>query len=164
MHSRQLQCTAKNFTTQQEALLHSKKFCYIAKSQSCGRNWRKVPFCDRNWRKVILWQKQRISTTLKFLLRQKLEKSSFCGRNWRKATSVAETEDKHHVLPAVNMLLADETQFAHKPDQIELQLDWSQLPYLEYSSPILQEAAQPTLTTKRSTTQIYTHVKKQLKS
>ena len=40
----------------------------------------------------------------------------------------------------------------HKPDQIKLQFDRSQLPYSEYSSPILQEAAQPTLTTKRPTT------------
>ena len=97
---------------------------------------------------------------LKFLLRQKLEKSSFCGRNWRKVTSAAKTEDKHHVLPAVSVFLADEKSFAHKPDQIKLQLDRSQLPYSEYSSPIPQEAAQPTLTTKRPTTHIYTHVKK----
>ena len=80
---------------------------------------------------------------LKFLLRQKLEKSSFCGRNWRKVTSAVETEDKHHVLPAVSVLLANETQFAHKQNQIKLQLDRSQLHYSEYSGPILQEVAQP---------------------
>ena len=64
----------------------------------------------------------------KFLLRQKLEKNSFCGRNWkkdslaaeigensvggrnwRKVHSVAETEDRHHVLPAVSVPLANET-------------------------------------------------------
>ena len=43
----------------------------------------------------------------KSVLRQKLEKSSFCGRNWRKVLSVTETEDKHHVLPVVSVLLAD---------------------------------------------------------
>ena len=119
MHSRNLYCTAGSFIAQQEALSHSRKFCYIAK---------------------------------KSVMQQKLEKSSFCGRNWRKVTSAAETEDKHHILPAVSVLLGNETQFAHKPDQIELQLDRSQLPYLEYSSPIPQEAVQPTLTTKRPTT------------
>ena len=75
-HNRKLYCTAGSFTAQQEALLHSIKFCYIAK-------------------KSVLWQK--------------LEKSSFCGRNWGKVTSTVETEDKHHVLPAVSVLLADET-------------------------------------------------------
>ena len=45
----------------------------------------------------------------KSVLRQKLEKSSFCGKNWRKVTFMAKTKDKHHVLPAVSVLLADET-------------------------------------------------------
>ena len=36
----------------------------------------------------------------------------------------------------------------HKLDQIELQLDWSQLPYSEYLSPVPQEAAQPDITKK----------------
>ena len=64
----------------------------------------------------------------KSVLRQKLEKSSFCGRNWkndslvekigenlvrgrdwRKVPSVAETEDRHYVLPAVSVPLAEET-------------------------------------------------------
>ena len=143
MHSNQLQCTVGNFIAQQEALLHSRKFCYITKKSILRQKLEKSYF----W-----WQKQRISTTLKFLLRQKLEKSSFCGRNWRKVTSAAETENKHHVLLTVSMLLADKTQFAHKSDQIELQLDQSQLPYSKYSGPIPQEAAQPTLTTKRPTT------------
>ena len=31
----------------------------------------------------------------------------------------------------------------HKPAQVELQLDWSQLPYSEYSGPSPQKAAQP---------------------
>ena len=39
----------------------------------------------------------------------------------------------------------------HKPDQSELQLDWSQLPNLEYLGPVWQEAAQPNIT-KRPTT------------
>ena len=85
-------------------------------------------------------------------MQQKLEKSSFCSRNWGKVSSAAEVEDKHHVLPVVSVLLADEAQFAHKPDQIELQLNRSQLPYLDYLGPIPQEVAQPTLTTKRPTT------------
>ena len=69
-----------------------------------------------------------VETEEKFLLRQKLEKSSFCGRNWkkdslaaeigenlvrgrnwRKVPSEAETEDRHHVLPAVSVPLANET-------------------------------------------------------
>ena len=69
----------------------------------------KFLFVVETGEKLLLQQKQRISTTLKFLLRQKLEKSSFCSRNWRKVTSMAKTEDKHHVLPAVSVLLADET-------------------------------------------------------
>ena len=52
------------------------------------------------------------------------------------------------VLPAVGVLLADEAWFVHKPDQVELQLDRSQLLYSEYLGPIPQEATQPTLTTK----------------
>ena len=31
----------------------------------------------------------------------------------------------------------------HKPAQVEMQLDWSQLPYLEYSNLLLQKVAQP---------------------
>ena len=126
MHSRQLQCTSESFTAQQEALLHSGKLYCTAESFATQQ------------KKSILWQK--------------LEKNSFCGRNWRKVPSAAETKDKHHVLPAVSVFLADEAQFAHKPDQIELQLDRSQLPYSEYLGPIPQEVAQPTLTTKRPTT------------
>ena len=52
------------------------------------------------------------------------------------------------VLPVVSILLANKVKFVHKPDQVELQLDRSQLPYSEHSSLILQEVAQPTLTTK----------------
>ena len=65
--------------------MHSRKFCYIAKKVS--------PTAE---------------TGERFLLRQKLEKSSFCGKNWRKVSSAAETKDKHHVLPAVSVLLTDE--------------------------------------------------------
>ena len=173
MHSKQLQCTVESFTVQQKALLYSRKlyrtvenFATQQKSQSCGRNWRKVPSVA--------------GTREKSVLRQKLEKSSFysrnwkkdslaaeigenlvCGRNWRKVPSVVETEDRHHVLPAVSVPLANETQFAQKPDQIELQLDRSQLPYSEYLGLVSLEAAQPstimvpqrqpTLTTKRPT-------------
>ena len=78
MHSRQLQCSAESFTAQQEVLLHSKKVSPVAEIGE------------------------------KFLLRQKLEKISFCGRNWKKVHSTAETEDKHHILPAVSVLLVDE--------------------------------------------------------
>ena len=113
MHNRQLQYTAGSFIAQQKVLLRSRKVSLAAE------------------------------TGEKFLLRQKLEKSSFCSRNWRKVHSVAETENKHHILPAVSMLLADEAQFVHKLDQFEFQLDQSQLPYSEYSGPIPQEVAQP---------------------
>ena len=58
----------------------------------------------------------------KFLLRKKI---SFCSR---KVPSVAETEDK----PTLQLLPLDlDSTFTHKPDQIELQLDWSQLLYSE---------------------------------
>ena len=107
MHSRKPYCTAGSFIAQQKVLLHSKKVSPAAK------------------------------TGEKFLLRQKMEKSQSCSKNWRKVPSVAETEDRHHVLPAVSVSLANETQFAHKPDQIELQLNRSQLPYSEIPRPII---------------------------
>ena len=78
MHSRKLYCTTGSFIAQQKVLLHSRKVSLAAEAGE------------------------------KFILRQKLEKSSFCGRNWRKVSSTAETEDKHHVLPAISVLLADE--------------------------------------------------------
>ena len=78
IHSRKLYYTTGNFIAQQKVLLHSRKVSHAAKVGE------------------------------KFLLRQKLEKSSFCSRNWRKVPSVAKTKDKHHVLPAVSVLLADE--------------------------------------------------------
>ena len=147
MHSKQLYCTAEgftkeSFTTQQTTSMHSRKLYCTAGSFIAQQN-------------VLLHSRKvspAVKTGEKFLLQQKLEKSSFCGRNQRKVSSVAETENKHHVLPAVSVLPANKAQFAHKPDQIELQLDQSQLPYSEYSGPIPQEAAQPTLTTKRPTT------------
>ena len=46
------------------------------------------------------------------------------------------------------MLIVDKTQFVQKLDQIELQLDRSQLPYSEYQGPIPQQAAQLDLTKK----------------
>ena len=58
-------------------------------------------------------------------------------------------------MPIVSVLLADEAQFAYKLDQIELQLYRSQLPYSEYLSPVLQEAAQPN-STKKGPPQNYT--------
>ena len=92
----------------------------------------------------------------KFLLRQRRQscgrnwqrqkqKSQSCGRNWRKVPSTAETEDK----PTLQRLSLNlDSMFAHKPDQIELQLDWSQLPYSEYLSLVPQEVAQPSITQK----------------
>ena len=71
-----LYCTVEGFKAQQTALKHSKKLEWTAenftaqkleKSQSYGRNWRKVPFAAE--------------TREKFLLQQKLEKSFFCGRS-----------------------------------------------------------------------------------
>ena len=115
MYSKQLQCKAENFTVQQEALSHSRKFCYIAKkvsptaetgekfllrqklekSQSCGKNWRKVPSAAENWKKDSL--------------AAEIGENSVRDRNWRKVPSAAETKDRHHVLPAVSMPLANET-------------------------------------------------------
>ena len=86
MHSKQLQCTAESFNVQQEALSHSRKFCYIAKklilrqklekSSFCGRNWRKVPFAVEIGKKTVLQQKlekiqSAVETGEKFLLWQK---------------------------------------------------------------------------------------------
>ena len=56
------------------------------------------------------------------------QKSQSCGRNWRKIPSAVETEDK---LTLQLLPLDLDSTFAHKPDQIELQLDWSQLLYSE---------------------------------
>ena len=124
MHSKQLQCIAESLTVQQEALSHSRKFCYIAKKSVLRQKLEKSSFCGRNWRKVP----SAVEIGEKSVLRQKLEKSSFCGRNWkkdslaaeiggnsvrgrnwRKVPSAAETEDRHHVLPAVSVPLANET-------------------------------------------------------
>ena len=88
----------------------------------------KHQFCDKNWQ----WKKQ---------------KSQFCSRNWRKVFFAAEIEDK----PTLQLLSLDlDSTFAHKPDQIELQLDRSQLLYSENLDLIPQEAAQPNIT-KRPT-------------
>ena len=45
------------------------------------------------------------------------------------------------VLSAVNTFLANLAYFAHKLDQLKLQLDRSQLPYLENLGLVPQEAA-----------------------
>ena len=143
MNNRKLCCTAGSFIAQQEALLHSKKLygkklCCTARSFIAQQE--------------VLLHSKKVSpaaeTGEKFLLQQKLERNSFCYRNWRKVPFAVETEDKHHVLPTVSVLMTNEAQFAHKPDQIELQLDQSQLPYSEYLGPILQEVAQPDTTKK----------------
>ena len=52
MHSRQLQYTVESFTTQQEALCHSRKFCCIAEKLVLQQKLEKSSFCSRNWRKV----------------------------------------------------------------------------------------------------------------
>ena len=103
MHSRQFYCiaegfTAESFTAQQTTSIHSRKlYCtagsFIAQQKVLLRSRKVSPAAE---------------TAEKFLLWQKLEKSSFCGKNWRKVSSAAETEDKHHVLPPVSVLLADE--------------------------------------------------------
>ena len=46
------------------------------------------------------------------------------------------------VLPAVNTFLTDLAKFAHKPDQLKLKLDGSQLSYPENLGLVQQEAAQ----------------------
>ena len=80
MHSKQLQCTAESFTVQQEALSHSRKFCYIAKKSVLRQKLEKSSFCGRNWRKVS----PAAEIEEKFILQQKLEKRQSCGRNWKK--------------------------------------------------------------------------------
>ena len=78
MHRRQLQCTAGNFIAQQETLLHSKKFCYIAKKSDLWQKLEKIPSVAEM---SILRQKLAAVEIEKSILRQKLEKSSFYDRN-----------------------------------------------------------------------------------
>ena len=42
-------------------------------------------------------------------LAAEIGENSVRDRNWRKVPSAAETEDRHHVLPAVSVPLANET-------------------------------------------------------
>ena len=145
MHSRQLDCTAEgstaeSFTAQQKALMHNKQLQCTTESFTVQQE--------------ALSHSRKLYCTVESFATQQKKVNPAAETGEKKKTSTAETEDKHHILPAVSVLLADETQFAHKPDQIELQLDRSQLPYLEYLDPIPQEAAQPTLTTKRLTINI----------
>ena len=126
---------AESFNAQQTTSMHSRKLQCTAKSFNAQHE-------------ALLHNRKFCYIAKKSVLWQKLEKSSFCGRNQRKVPSTAETEDKHHVLPTVSVLLVDEAQFAHKSDQIELQLDRSQLHYSEYLGLILQEVAQPDTTKK----------------
>ena len=75
MHSKQLQCTAESLTVQQEALSHSRKFCYIAKKSVLRQKLEKSSFYGRKWRKVSPAAK----TGEKFLLRQKqMIDTTFC--------------------------------------------------------------------------------------
>ena len=168
MHSRQLYCiaegfTAESFNAQQKALLHNRKLYCTAGSSIAQQEalWQKALMHSRKLcctagsfiaQQEVLLHSKKVSpvaeTGEKFLLWQKLERSSFCGKNWRKVPSATETKDKHHVLPAVSVLLVDKAQFAYKSDQIELQLDRSQLSYSEYLGLILQEVAQPDITKK----------------
>ena len=126
MHSRKLYCTAGSFIAQQKVLLHSKKVSPAAETGEKSvlrQKLEKSSFCGRNWKKNNL--------------AAEIGGNSVRGRNWRKVPSTVETEDRHHVLPAVSVPLANETQFAHKPDQVELQLDRSQLPCSEILWPII---------------------------
>ena len=60
-------------------------------------------------------------------------------------------------LPVVSTLLADEAWFVHKPAQVELQLDWSQLPYPAHPGPLPQKAALPNAQyTKKAPTKLLT--------
>ena len=100
MHNRQLYCTAEGFTAesfneQQKALLHSRKLYCTAGSFIAQQE-------------ALLHSRKFCYIAKKSVLLQKLEKSSFCYRNWRKVPSAVETEDKHHVLPTVSVLMTDE--------------------------------------------------------
>ena len=110
--------------------MHSRQLQYTAKSFTAQQE-------------ALLHNRKFCCIAEKSILRQKLEKSSFCSRNWRKVPSATETEDKHHILSAVSIFLADNVQFAHKPGQFKFQLDQSQLPYSEHLGPVPQEATQP---------------------
>ena len=46
----------------------------------------------------------------------------------------------------------------HKPAQVELQLDWSQLPYPAHSDPLPQKAAQPNAQYTKKTPTIYIYI------
>ena len=128
LHSRKFYCTADGFTKQQKVLPHNRKFNPAVETKEKFLLRQKHQSCDRNWQR----QKQ---------------KSQFCSRNWRKVLSAAETEDK----PTLQLLPLDlDSMFAHKPDQIELQLDQFQLLYSENLDLVPQEAAQPNIT-KRPT-------------
>ena len=141
LHGRRLQSTAEGFKAQQTALKHNRQVYCIADSFIAEQ---------KALRQKALLHSRKLHCTVESFATQ--QKKSVLRQKLEKKTSAAETEDKYHVLPDVSVLLADKTQFAHKPDQIELQLDRSQLPYSKYSGPIPQAAAQPTLTTKRPTT------------
>ena len=81
MHNRQLYCTAEGFTAksfiaQQKVLLHNIRFYYMTesfaaqqKSQTCGRNWRKVLSAAEIEDKPIL---QRLSLDLDSTFAHKL--------------------------------------------------------------------------------------------
>ena len=152
-HCKMFYCTIEGFKAQQAALMHRKQLYCTAEgfTEESFTAQQTTSMHSKKHQEALLHSRKFCCIAEKLVLWQKLEKSSFCSRNQRKVSSAAETENKHHVLPAVSVLPANEAQFAHKSDQIELQLNRSQLPYSEYSGPIPQEAAQPTLTTKRPT-------------
>ena len=52
----------------------------------------------------------------------------------------------------------------HKPTQVKLQLDWSQLPYSEYLGPLPQKATQPNAQYKKGPyTLLYIYVDNSIK-
>ena len=136
LHSRKFYCTADAFTKQQKVLPHSRKVNLAAETREKFLLRQKHQSCDRNWQ----WQKQKIQS---------------CGRNWRKVPSSAKTEDK----PTLQLLPLDlDSTFMHKMDQIKLQLDRSQLLYSENLGLKPQEAAQPNVTKRPTTTFTIFHI------
>ena len=156
MYSRQFYCTADNFIAQQTASLHSRKFYRIAdgftKWQKVLPHSKKVNLAAETGEKFFLQQKHQSYD--RNWQRQK-QKSQSYGRNWRKVPSAAETEDK----PTLQLLPLDlDSTFVHKLDQIELQLDRSQLFYSENLGLKPQEAAQPNVTKRPTTTFTIFHI------
>ena len=105
------------------------------------------PYTTHLFSLLSLYKQLLLNCDYLFLIRDYLLKSQSTFFCFIIIISACHDSSKTVVL-AVSALLANEAQFAHKPNQIELQLDQSQLPYSEYLGLIPQEAAQLDITKK----------------